>query len=171
MNTVFSPDAERALFDAMAAELAPYVEENIRRWPELDGWDHDLEQGRDVIRRRRDLRQKQLQSNFRLGELAAVRIHWFPEQGSVRLNGMDVGNTASAETDGSKRTWSGNYYAGMEITVTAKAQPGWRFVGWHAGKEPRGYSIAGPPHRDPADPSMTVHLEGDVLLRPRFVAH
>lgn len=167
MNTWLSPEAELEHLHTMALELAPYLEEVIRRWPELRDWEKGLEEGRAVIRRRREARRNQLQSYFQLGDLLPVSIQWSPEQGEVKLNGIRVSKTASVQVDGDSLVWKGKYFAGMKVEVTAHASPGWQFVDWRSDGGSVGSNDGG--SFLSRNHSLSVSVEADMGLRPVFV--
>lgn len=71
-----------------------------------------------------------------------------PDGGTVTVN--------TSQIDLSEGTWSGQYYTDYPITVTAQANPGYRFAGW------KGDS-------DGTETTITVRLDGGAALEAVFL--
>jgi hypothetical protein len=151
LNTVLAADAVVAQIDGLAAVLEPNIAFESRRWQgenAVEEWRRNVEQLRDFARRRPDVVWQQMVESLGLPGTARLTLAApGAGQGKVAIDGRIV----------SALPWQGTYFLGSQIQVTAVPAPGYRFVGWEA--------AAGT-----GDNPITVTIEGEQTLAPRFVA-
>lgn len=115
------------------------IDEHIARWGTPDGfetWERLVDCYKTFGNRRAHVVTKQLKelvSDF--GELNSVLMINVnnPEYGEVLLNGVPLNkyDSTSVSIDGSLLpVWSGKYFDGANVELTAVAKEGYKFVGW-----------------------------------------
>lgn len=128
LNSRVLQSVELARFDAMKAELEPFIAEYGRRWPGVLKWS-ELGYGRNIILRRNSVRRTQLRNLFGLGSDRKVTLLADAGQGVIRCNHMIV----DADTPGAADPpypWTGLYFHYQPISLEAIPREGHRFVGW-----------------------------------------
>jgi len=154
LNTVLAPPAVLPEIDGLAAALAPDIGYESARWPSPARWESGVEALRDFARRRSDLLWEQAARHLGLEGVVILTLGVSPEgAGTVFVNGEEVG----------PGPWSGNYFAGTTVWVTAVPEPGYAFAGWESDS---GLSL-------PASPQIAVcseaRSEAECRLTARFV--
>ena len=133
LNSYFLTAVELAHFDAMKAELEPFIAEFDERWPishESYGWETGTASGRNLISERRNDRREQLRSYFSLGSLRSVILKADASKGLIRCNSMLVDENTPGVSPGSPYPWQRSYFQNMPIELSAVPRDGYRFVGW-----------------------------------------
>ncbi|HLP17168.1 MAG TPA: CotH kinase family protein, partial [Bacteroidota bacterium] len=150
MNTIFRPSVVSARIDAMAAELEPEIQSHLARFGRsYDVWKWDVNDLKIFGDHRVDSLRLEIISKFSLAGLSTVTLHnAAPVYGAIQVNNL---------VHVSDSTWSGSYFKGNPIELTATAFPGCRFVRWTG-------DISG------NTPSVTVPLNGDVSVTAVFEA-
>ncbi len=127
LNTLFLPSHSLARIGQMAAVLEPEMAEHTRRWrapASLTDWRNRVQYLRDYANNRPQFMRQHLIQQFGLGGTATLAIAVSDtNQGSVRLNTLTIVAPTNAP-------WSGTYFTGNPINVTAVANPGYHFGGW-----------------------------------------
>lgn len=153
LNTVFAPDHTVARINELAAVLAPEMAEHTRRWrapASLGEWQTRVQYLRDYAQRRPAFARQHVVQQFGLRGTAQLSLAVAPpDRGDVRLNTLDLALDPT-------RPWTGVYFRGNPIRVTATPRAGYRFEGWD-----------GLPGVTSAE--VTLLLNGDLSLRARFV--
>jgi hypothetical protein len=126
LNTRLAVPAVLARIDTFATRIDPLMGEHIQRWgyPEdKSKWLDNVEVLRDNARRRPDFMRQHMRDRFGLGETLNVTLTVSPAgAGALGIN--------TAGLSGVGAGWHGVYFAGMPITASAQALPGYLFVGW-----------------------------------------
>ena len=65
---------------------------------------------------------------FNLPGLASLNLRADPARGHVRINTVDI-QTGTIGVD-DPANWSGIYFQGVPVQITAVPAPGYRFAGW-----------------------------------------
>ena len=133
MNSILSTQSELSLFDTMAFELEPFIEEFSHRWPIGYDWEKGLSYGKNLILRRRDLRIQQLKSHFELSDIditVDVTNHGY---GHVRVNTIEIRHTTPGIEE-CPYPWRGTYFIDNPIELEAIPLEGYRFVKWIVNK-------------------------------------
>jgi len=134
LNTTFRSGSSIALLEEMATEIEGDIVAHFRRW----GRDISLEQWREHIRTFNQFMQERpaharahLIRHFPLGHSCELTLNQgVPERGVVQVNGMALDGARTPGLSGRPATWTGEYFAGMRIVLTAVAEAGYRFSHW-----------------------------------------
>lgn len=152
LNTMFQPAHTRGRIDAMAAVLEPEMAEHTRRWrapADLAAWRGNVEYLRQFADRRPGFVRDHLARRFGLGATVRLTLRpGDPAQGAIRVNTL-----VPAELGGA--AWSGEYFAGHPVRLSALARPGFRFRGWDG--------LAGA-----STPTVTLLLSADTTIGAEF---
>lgn len=137
-NVNFAPEGAGALLDQFASEYRPLISDNFSRFgPQwildegdpLQFFSKEVEGIKTFLKGRYEYAPKMLQqnlSNYRSSKLVNVTVQVSsPTAGTVQVN-----TTTPDFTNGK---WTGQYFSGMSITLTAKPAAGHRFVRWSDG--------------------------------------
>lgn len=164
MNTVFTTHAEMDLFNTMAGELAPYIDEFVHRWPfdQEHSWESGLAYGRNLINRRRELRLEQLKSFFQLSDVILTLDMLNSNQGHIRVNTINISDSSPGVKD-KAYPWTGNYFIGIPIELKAYPKDGYRFAGWKIKDDENLESNV-----FLRDPFITLDLSSDTMIEAVF---
>ncbi len=149
MNSIFLPEVVAQTIDRMKSVIEPELPFHFDRWGgDHDNWNRNLrEQAQYAVERPFHLRGF-IMDHFGIADTVTVELNIAePGSGTVKLNSLDV--TAFP--------WSGVYFEGVPIQVTALPSPGYRFAGWSGTLEPE---LA----------STSIDLQGDITLTAHFTA-
>lgn len=120
LNTVFLPEVVVAELDSLAEQVGPDIDFELLRWQSSGNWVESVEQMRNYVRKRPDIvRQNVIKE---LGLAGTVELTFDPAKGrgSVMVNDMLV----------PELPWTGVFFTGVPIEVTALPADGYRFAGW-----------------------------------------
>lgn len=161
MNTVFRRERLVAAVEEHRSLYAPEIPEHIRRWgapPSSEAWNDWMQRLHDFAVRRHDFARRHVVEHFdEVTGTATVTVDAAPGRGIVTVNSMRI-DRETPGTEGSPYPFSGVYFTGVPVTVTARAEAGCRFVGWEGDLDE---AAAG-------GESLTFILAGDVHLRAVF---
>jgi hypothetical protein len=149
MNSIFLPGRVAQTIEEMKSVLEPELAHHFSRWGgDLENWNRNLQgQALYAVERPPHLRQF-IMDKFDISGTAEVELNIDqPGAGTIKLNTLDI----------AAFPWSGTYFQGVPIQVTALPNPGYRFEGWSGTVSPNLASTA-------------IDLEGDISLTARFVA-
>jgi hypothetical protein len=160
LNTAFSADYVLSEIDRFAGIIEPGMDEHIRRWGRpltLADWNSEVERMRSYGSQRPGFIREHIRQQFSLTGTAnlAVSLVDVPA-GRVQVNSILI----DPETPGigdEFPDWTGVYFQGVPVTLTAVANHGYRFVEWSGDVEG-------------GDHSLTVTLSGDLNVTPVFEA-
>lgn len=140
LNATFAPAHVTARIDALAAALAPEMPRHAARWGlDADAWPRHVEALRAFARQRPDFLWGHLRDFFDLPAPAPITLDVQPAgAGAIRINRLEV----------DRLPWTGRYFPGLPVALTAVPRPGYRFVGW-------GGDAAGQASTVNIDPSTT----------------
>jgi len=161
LNTSFVPSRVIATINQMEAAREQEIEEALLRWR---GDDASIEQWRGVMGVLREYGEERpffvrrhIVDYFDLSGTAKVNLFADAERGYIVLNSIAiVDGTPGVETPSA---WSGIYFQDVPITLTAIAEPGYRFLRWE------GEGLQG---INPAMDTITISLTEDVSLTAIF---
>lgn len=128
LNTTFHPDTVNNhldYFQAMYEQEMPY---HFERWGgNMKRWHQSIKVMHDFATYRPTYMRKFIMQKFGLSDTSSVKIDGDGSMGSVKLNSIKL----------KQFPFEGIYFAGNEITITAKPKFGYEFVGWegHDSKE------------------------------------
>jgi hypothetical protein len=121
LNTALSPPAVIAEIDALASELEADVAYETARWSSPSDWSANVETLRAFARARPDIVRANAVEAFDLGGTAALRFGAPASgKGHMAVNGALL----------PALPWTGVYFQGTTIHLTAVPAPGYRFVEW-----------------------------------------
>lgn len=122
MNTCFSQDSLEHAIEETAGRLGPEMERHLARWGGSPArWMSDVEVVRDFGRFRGDALREHLAGEFGLAGTAGMELRISPPgAGGMKINSFIPDSYP----------WSGVYFRGLPISVTALPAPGHRFSGW-----------------------------------------
>lgn len=120
LNTTFDPGRTLPMAEEIASVIAPEIPRHMDRWDRSQEWDLRMDVVYDFLERRPDLCRGFLQQQFNLGQEITLELAVQP-MGAGRIN------LTATQVDS---TFSGVYFAGVPLSLTVEARPGFTFAGW-----------------------------------------
>jgi hypothetical protein len=156
LNTWFASDATLVELDALVDEMAPMMPRHLDRWGSWSGggvtqvmpegeWEEQLDWMHRWLERRPDAFREHLVADLGLAGTWTLELSADPP-------GAGTFALSTGEVEG---PFSGVYFGGVPVTVTAVPSPGYSFAGW---SDP---SL-------PADPVVRLERDDDLALVARF---
>ncbi|PSJ74075.1 hypothetical protein C7N43_25940, partial [Sphingobacteriales bacterium UPWRP_1] len=148
-NTYFTCDYMLALLDSMVAEIAPEMPRQIAKWGgTMVQWQNNVQAMRNFILTRCAVIDQGIADCFTVsGPYEIVIIVNNPSGGYVTINGNVIPDT---------NPWTGTYFGGAPITISATANSGYQFVDWEFNNNTPTPSLT--------NPNITVNLTaGDTI--------
>ena len=93
-----------------------------------------------------------IQENYDLSGTAQLTLKTDTQRGFIRINSIDITSNTPGVVD--PNNWSGIYFKGIPIKLTAVPLPGYKFTEW---KE-----------IGSSDPEVTLELDEDLILTAVF---
>jgi hypothetical protein len=147
LNVKLASPTVLARINTFAAGIDPLMSEHIQRWGypnDKAAWLANVDVLRETARQRPDFMRQHMRDRFGLGATINVTITITPSGAGVpAVNTIGLGPIGSS--------WRGVYFAGMPITASVTAQPGYIFDGWQTaapGATRDGASLALTPNAD-----------------------
>ena len=160
INTSFEPQRVINEIDQMQGVIAPEIEEHIRRWRGTEGtleeWQNSVEVMREFATLRPENVQQHLIDYFELDGTVKVHLQTDSQMGYIRINTIDLVENTPGVFD--PASWTGTYFAGLPVEITAVPYPGYRFVQWET------------PDGVIQSEHLTLDLEQDTTLTAIFTA-
>ncbi len=160
INTSFEPQRVSNEIDQMQAVIAPEIEEHIRRWRGTEGtleeWQESVEVMHGFAALRPENVQQHLSDYFELGGTVKVHLQTDSQMGYIRINTIDLVESTPGVFD--PASWTGTYFAGLPVEITAIPYPGYQFVEWNT---PEGLIQSD---------HLTLNLDQDTTLTAIFTA-
>jgi len=157
LNTSFREERVVERINQMHALLQPVVEEHIHRWRTMGDsfyvWEQNVGDLREFALKRPDQIRRQLIERFGLLGLAELAVETDSTKGYIRINSIDI--TEDTPGVNNPDSWSGIYFMGNLIQVSAVPLPGFRFSRWEGIHQ--------------TDSSFTTELTGDLTLKAIFL--
>lgn len=125
MNTSFLPTRALELINTNAAELGPEINRQNDRWGSgnFNEWSNSVEDLRDFYVERPQNQRLHIVDNFQLDQQVNITLAANPPAaGTIKIS------TVVPES----LPWTGIYFHGNPVTVTAIANPGYTFTNWSA---------------------------------------
>ena len=161
LNTAFLPGRILGLIDELQAGIAAEMPHHIERWQRpasMEQWQTRVDVMKTFAANRANSVRGHIRSQFGLGADCALTVNVSDAaQGFVRVNRTDITAATPGVNALSPYPWSGVYFAGVPVTVTAAALPGYVFSHW-----------SGPAGIDPQSATQTLSLTGAVTLTAHF---
>lgn len=126
MNTIFTPQNLSQLLSDMRDSIAGEMPRHLARWGSSTGyWNSEINNRYNFFNARPAPARAQMVSEFNLVKQVSVTLNVMPEgAGVIKIN------TIHPDT----YPWSGIYFDGVPVTITAIANPGYTFSHWEAPK-------------------------------------
>ncbi len=167
LNSTFRADVVLAEIDKQADLVGTAIDEHLARWNLLgrskNRWLENVEKLRDFARERPAYLKQHLADMFGLEGMASITAkNGNPKGGYVRINSVEVNKNTPGVLDES--SWTGEYFSGVPVTISAHPYPGYRFAGWTL--------LSGGPAEgclDLASDTLTLTLDGDLSIAAAFV--
>lgn len=129
MNTNLSSEFAIARLDEMVAELAPYMPEYRERWQLNYDWDYRIQEIRNFFNARPGYMKGFITNFFDFVTGTAKITINDPGNGSIRINQIIIDEETPGITNLSY-PWTGTYFIGVPIELTAIPDEGQQFVQW-----------------------------------------
>jgi len=127
LNTTFHPPRVIRRIDEFASRIAPEMGEHVQRWrapASLAGWSNNVQALRDFAVQRPAFMRQHLTNAFHLPATVTVTLRVNDTNaGSIRVSTITVSPPTNAP-------WTGIYFKANPVTLTALANPGYRFSRW-----------------------------------------
>lgn len=122
LNTIFSPETINTQIDTIESNIASEMVNHRSRWGgTINQWAQQVTVLRNFANNRHTFQRVHLINHFDLEYVAPVALSVnLPNSGKIRLNSLIL----------SDFPWTGHYFHGVPVSLTAYPQPGYRFVRW-----------------------------------------
>ncbi|PKN94566.1 MAG: hypothetical protein CVU44_05645 [Chloroflexi bacterium HGW-Chloroflexi-6] len=132
LNTIFREQVVVSKIDEFEALYAPEIEEHIQRWGvpgrSLSSWLENVDVIRQFALARPAYQRQHILEQFNLAGLANLNLRTDPAQGYIRINTINI-QMGTVGVD-EPANWSGIYFQGVPVQISAVPAPGYRFAGW-----------------------------------------
>jgi hypothetical protein len=139
LNTAFQPGRLVDVIEQMQTVIAPEMPRHISRWnaPEsMDEWDRKTRIMKEFVKVRQVYQREHIAKYFKLVNMFNLSVEVSDAAyGYVRVNTLDILET-TAGVQANPYPWTGVYFQGIPVTVTAIPNPGHKFVSWSGGELP-----------------------------------
>ena len=127
MNTTFKPEYINSVIDSLSGIIVDEIPQHQERWGrDVSSWESAIEDLRTFAVDRPAYMYTHMQSRFGLGLRRTTTVNV-----SNSAHGMVKVNRVIPKT----YPWSGIYFSGTNIEVTAIPKPGYQFAGWSGKSE------------------------------------
>jgi len=157
LNTSFTPQRVISIIDEMQAAINPEMPEHIQRWrvmeDSMDVWDKNVDIMRTFVNQRPVYVRLHILDYFALTGTAEITLLTDSAKGHIRINSIDI----TADTPGviDANEWSGTYFEGIPISLSAIPNPGYQFTGWEG--------------IDQSNPDVVLILSKNLTLKANFM--
>ncbi len=158
LNTSFQEQRVIDRIDQMEAALEPEMAEHIRRWrvmgDSIETWEQNVDVLRDFARNRPETVRQQIVEHFGLEGTATLTLITDAEQGYIQVNSIPIITGTPGVVN--PENWSGVYFKGIPVKISAIPNPGYEFTGWQG------------LDRDQDQAAITLDMTGDLTLQANF---
>ena len=121
LNTWLSAAVTAAGLNELVSEIEPTIGNHQRRWDDTyQRWSQEIGIIADWLDRRPDAARQHILDNFGLEGTFELTLGVRPDDaGTIRLAGITI-----------DEEFSGTYFSGVPVSLTAEAAPGYDFAGW-----------------------------------------
>jgi len=132
LNTSFAPQRVISIIDKMQSTINPEMPEHIQRWrvmeDSMDVWDKNVGIMRSFVSQRPVYVRLHILDYFNLTGTADITLLTDSAKGHIRINSIDITTDTPGVID--TNDWSGTYFEGVPISLSAIPNPGFQFAGW-----------------------------------------
>ncbi|NOT37628.1 MAG: T9SS type A sorting domain-containing protein [Saprospiraceae bacterium] len=128
LNETWKTSNLNRMIDESANELASEIQPNSARWGSVDSvsWRANINGLKDFHRIRPAIQRNHIQNYFKLNKQVEISVDVFPKgAGVIKISTLIPENLP----------WKGIYFHGNPVTITAIANPGYRFTHWSSNTE------------------------------------
>ncbi len=158
LNSSFKEERVLDIINQLYNAIRPEMEEQIQRWGIMggtyEGWEQNVNVLREFARNRPVYLRQHIIEQFSLPGTATLNLQADPKKGYIQVNSIAIKTGTPGVVD--PEDWSGVYFKGIPIQITAIPNPGYQFTGWQ-GLE-----------RDGDQGAITLDLTGDLTLQANF---
>ncbi|MCC5876509.1 MAG: CotH kinase family protein [Candidatus Sumerlaeia bacterium] len=136
LNTTFTTDRVRGFIDEIAGNMEPLMPEHLARWrPQhsMNNWNSYVAKMYNFANGRPNSMRTHIRNHFGISgniNLTVSTNHGL-DAGRIRVNSILIdGNTPGVPEDPTE--WTGVYFAGVPLPITAIPADGYRFVEWRS---------------------------------------
>ncbi|RPI02608.1 MAG: hypothetical protein EHM64_13660, partial [Ignavibacteriae bacterium] len=145
LNTTFRPENVSGIIDSLIEVIGTEIPAEVAKWNNTVAlWNTNVESVRSFASQRPSILRQQIQTYFGLSGQANLSIN-ISGGGKVLVNTVTIGSSP----------WSGKYFCGIPVTVTALPDPGYQFAGWGSNSQI-------------ANKTLTVNLTRDSTISALF---
>lgn len=123
MNTSFLPAKALNLINTHAAEMGPEMDRHNARWGtgSFNDWSNEVQLLRNFYQERPEFQRQHIRNDFQLGQEVSITLQASPPgAGTVKISTVIP----------PALPWTGIYFHGNAVTVTAIPNPGFKFDHW-----------------------------------------
>ena len=157
LNTSFTPQRVISIIDEMQAAITPEMPEHIHRWnimrDSMDIWEKNVDVMRIFARERPVFVRQHILDFFDLSGTAIITLLTDSSKGHIRINSIDITPDTPGVMDANE--WSGTYFEGIPVSLSAIPKPGYQFAGWEG--------------IDQSDPDVDLILNENLTLTANFI--
>ena len=171
LNTAFHPDRVAAVVDSLRRPLLPVIDEHIDRWQNHSSrwqWDHLVDRMFAYAAERPGYQRAHMARHFDIGAEAEITVDTpDPGAGYVAINATDIlpetpGIPGEPGEYSAAYPWTGTYFTGNPVTLTANSRTGFTFSHWAS-------SAALPDTADIHHPELALLPEDGAVYTAHFV--
>ncbi|MCX6122881.1 MAG: CotH kinase family protein [Ignavibacteriales bacterium] len=120
LNTTFRPENVTMIIDSLVGIIESEIPADVAKWNNtVAQWNINVESVKSFANQRPAILRQQIQTYFGLSGEANLTVN-------ISGSGKILVNTVTIATS----PWSGKYFCGIPVTVTALPDPGYQFSGW-----------------------------------------
>jgi len=123
LNSTFLPENVIAHIDSLSNKIRPEIPRNIEKWiaPSDWYWNNNIQNMIGFAENRPLYERMYIKQQFGISKYSKVKISILPSVGGeVDLNSLTI----------TKSGWSGDYFEGVPISLTANSYAGYKFSKW-----------------------------------------
>ncbi|MBI9050860.1 MAG: CotH kinase family protein [Anaerolineaceae bacterium] len=159
LNSTFLPENMIGDINLMERALEPEFEEHMRRWRgdsySYEAWQNSVDVLRTYAENRPYFVRGHVLDYFDLQEIVNVSLESDDQMGYIRINTLDIQEQTPGVMDAG--AWSGIYFKGLPVEITAIPYAGYRFEKW-----------LGLDGEDMGNEQLSITLTDDLRLRATF---
>ncbi|TVR16458.1 MAG: T9SS C-terminal target domain-containing protein, partial [Balneolaceae bacterium] len=159
LNSTFKPNRVISEIDYYKGLLEPEIPEHSKRWitpTDFSEWNTNLLPLYEFAEKRPDYLKQHVINHFNLSSPNEITVNTsLPGQSTIKVNSLIISPDTPDISD-SPYPWTGEYFSGVPVTITAIPSEGYVFSHWSGSL-------------DSTEPSITVNPDADLQLTAHFV--